>query len=398
MSEKKPPSILVVDDDELVLSSLRGLFALQTDYELREAADAKEGLLEVERAPFDVVISDFLMPGMNGIDFLKEVRRLQPEAVSLLLTGYADKENAIRAINEVGIYHYLEKPWDNDELLNTVRNALERKSLRQQLAQKVSALDKLLREHSDLANRHHSLQKELEMAARVQQSLLPARPPALEGYRFANLYRPSAAVGGDFYDFMPNGANGVILVADVIGHGLQAALTTMLLKGLFHEAAARTANPVEVLADMNTRLHRILPEGMYAAASVVSLSKANPRLAFSNAGLPYPFVLRAAEKRVDEIALAGAPLGLFEGPLAQYETRALELGPGDVMLLGSDGLGTIAAPSGEIFEDRRLRQVLSESTGLDGGEVIQGLMDQALAFGTSPSLPDDVNLVAITRI
>ncbi len=72
------------------------------------------------------------MPQMNGIEFLKEVRRLQPEAVRLLLTGYADKENAIRAINEVGLYHYLEKPWDNQAMLNIIRNALEEKSLRQQ--------------------------------------------------------------------------------------------------------------------------------------------------------------------------------------------------------------------------------------------------------------------------
>ena len=83
-----------------MLSSLRGVFTLQTDYDVHEAATPKEALRHVERARVDVVISDFLMPEMNGIELLKEIKRLQPEAIRLLLTGYADKENAIKAINE----------------------------------------------------------------------------------------------------------------------------------------------------------------------------------------------------------------------------------------------------------------------------------------------------------
>ena len=144
------PSILLVDDEEMVLSSLRGVFTLQTDYDVHEAATPKEALRRVERARVDVVISDFLMPEMNGIELLKEIKRLQPEAIRLLLTGYADKENAIKAINEVGLYHYLEKPWDNEALLNIVRNALSEKGLRRQLSTKVRELDQLLRQHGEL--------------------------------------------------------------------------------------------------------------------------------------------------------------------------------------------------------------------------------------------------------
>ena len=115
---KNTPSILIVDDEEMVLSSLRGVFTLQTDYDVHEASTPKEALSPVGRARVDVVISDFLMPEMKGIELLKEIKLLQPAAIRLLLTGYADKENAIKAINEVGLYHYLEKPWDNDALLN----------------------------------------------------------------------------------------------------------------------------------------------------------------------------------------------------------------------------------------------------------------------------------------
>ena len=397
-SDSKPASILIVDDDELVLSSLRGVFSLQTDYQLHEASEPKKALELVARTPLDVVISDFLMPEMNGIDFLKEVSRLQPDAVRLLLTGYADKENAIRAINEVGLYHYLEKPWDNQAMLMIIRNGLEEKSLRRQLSKKVSDLDKLLREHTELADRHRFLERELEMAARIQRSLLPEKLPSVAGFEFANLYRPCEALGGDFYDFNVDETGAKILVSDVIGHGVQAALTTMLLKGIFQEAAAEAKAPVELLEEMNGRLHRVMPEGMYAAASVVFLEADKSSLKFANAGLPYPFVLRASHKRLDEVALAGPPLGLFgDASIVQYETRGLDLETGDVMLVGSDGIGSITGENGEMFEDKRMRQVLTELAGKQGSDVIGNLMEKALAFGNDQPLPDDVNLLTITR-
>jgi serine phosphatase RsbU (regulator of sigma subunit) len=242
------------------------------------------------------------------------------------------------------------------------------------------------------------LEKELEMAGRVQRSLLPESFPALDGYRLSNLYQPCEAVGGDFYDFVQDREQTVILVSDVIGHGVQAALSTMLLKGIFQETAAKTSDPVELLTEMNGRLHRILPDGMYAAGSVIVLEAGSPELRFANAGLPYPFVLRGGDKRLDEIALAGSPLGLFgDIGIVQYESRSSTLESGDVFLIGSDGIGSIEGEGNEIFEDRRLRQVLAELAGLDGDKVIEQLMEQATLFSNGRPQPDDVNLVAITR-
>ena len=172
----------------------------------------------------------------------------------------------------------------------------------------------------------------------------------------------------------------------------------LIVPRLFQEAAAEAKAPVELLEDMNGRLHRVMPEGMYAAASVVFLEADTSSLKFANAGLPYPFVLRASEKRLDEICLAGPPLGLFgDASIVQYEARGLDLEPGDVMLVGSDGIGSITGENGEMFEDTRMRQVLTELAGTEGSKVIGSLMEEALAFGNGQPLPDDVNLVAITR-
>src|SRR5437879_3875856 len=112
-----PPRVYVVDDDPLVTISLGTALRLETDWEVASENDAARALETMVDDPPDVVLSDLQMPNMDGISFLKEVRRRHPETVLLLLTGYADKESAIAAINEVGIWQYVEKPWDTTDLL-----------------------------------------------------------------------------------------------------------------------------------------------------------------------------------------------------------------------------------------------------------------------------------------
>ena len=89
----------------------------------------------------DLILSDFIMPNMNGIEFLRKAKEIQPNTTQILLTGYADKENAIRAINEVGLYRYIEKPWNNDDLIINIKNGIERSYLLSQLRQKISELE-----------------------------------------------------------------------------------------------------------------------------------------------------------------------------------------------------------------------------------------------------------------
>lgn len=122
-------NILLLDDEPAVVESIRDLMELETDYRVFIATRPLEALGIIKRKSIDVVVTDFLMPEMNGIDFLIKAKKIKENLTSIILTGYADKENAIRAINEVGIYYYIEKPWDNDDLLLIIKNAVERKDL-----------------------------------------------------------------------------------------------------------------------------------------------------------------------------------------------------------------------------------------------------------------------------
>jgi len=139
--ENEEYTVLLVDDEEIVTTSISALLMLETDYDVLVFNSPIEALEEMQHEEIDLVISDYLMPDMNGVEFLMEMKKLQPEAIRIILTAYADKENAIKAINEVGLYQFVEKPWDNDALLLLIRNGLRNRVLWRQLREKMGELD-----------------------------------------------------------------------------------------------------------------------------------------------------------------------------------------------------------------------------------------------------------------
>jgi len=135
-------TIMLVDDEEMVLASLSSFLTLETDYDIVTFLSPLEALEHLKENEVNLIISDYLMPQMDGISFLGQVREFKPDIVRIILTGYADKENAIKAINEVGLFQYIEKPWDNDDLRIIIRNGLERQQLILSLQQKVTEINK----------------------------------------------------------------------------------------------------------------------------------------------------------------------------------------------------------------------------------------------------------------
>jgi two-component system, NtrC family, sensor kinase len=184
----EPVRILCVDDEIAILKAMRRIF-MDSGYEILTAASAGEGLdMLSDNQPIQVVVSDYRMPGMNGVEFLQEVCRKFPDTVRIVLSGYADTASIVSAINEGEIYKFIPKPWNDDELKFAIKNAVERYFLHKK---NVELTEKLQDTNEELRIINDNLERMVDertqellfqnQALRSSQNILDALPVAVVG-------------------------------------------------------------------------------------------------------------------------------------------------------------------------------------------------------------------------
>jgi serine phosphatase RsbU (regulator of sigma subunit) len=397
---RRPPVILIVDDEAVVTQSLSALLELETEYRVLTYQSPAKALKTIQDSPVDLVISDFLMPEMNGLEFLSAVKRLYPDVPRIMLTGYADKENSIRAINEIGLFQYIEKPWDNDQLKLIINNALAHKSLSETLTARIHDLDVAMRERERLAERNELLSEELSLAQRLQREMLPPRLPNTDRIAFSAEYLPAMEVGGDFYDVIPlAGGKLGILVADLTGHGIQAALSTAVLKFAFSDFKTCDCSPEDIIRGMNRALLRALPTETFAAAMVLIIDMKTAECRFLNAGLPHPFLLHRGARRAERVIANGFILGVIDEELYKpEEEQRIALSKGDFLMVYTDGLSEVQNEAGELFDQSELRERLESEAGGSGAEISGKLITASKEYGRRDHRWDDITVFGIDLI
>lgn len=401
------PVVVIVDDEPAITATLRTFLQLETDYEIHTFESPIDALGQLPRLGCDVLISDFLMPEMDGITFLSRVREFDRDLPLILLTGYADKENAIRAINEVGLFQYVEKPWDNEQLRLILQNGLRQQNLARALRDKIGELDSAITRLTSLEARDQFVRSELEMARRIQQSLLPGSPPRLPGLQIESHYLPLLEVGGDFFDFHSADGRVELLIADVVGHGIQAALLTSMVKALFRECLAQQMSPSATLEYLNARLLELTPTDRFVTAIAASVDVRERRVRIANAGHPPPYRLAEGTGRPEMLSRGELPLGLMPvGTGPPYVEHEIRCEPGDRLFLYTDGLPDVLSPAGELFGDRELWTALERATGRGSGKPgsdpgepggsLGGLvLEAAKRFAADLDPVDDINIVTL---
>jgi serine phosphatase RsbU (regulator of sigma subunit) len=250
----------------------------------------------------------------------------------------------------------------------------------------------------DLAQAQRSrMELELELARRVQASLLPSELPNIAGFDLAGAWRSATEVAGDFYDVFPL-ADGrwVMVIADVAGKGAPAALCMMMIYSLIRMTAKPSLRPAEVIAEVNRSLAAQMPGETFVTVLYAILDPTNHTVTFTNAGHNRPIVRRASRApRLEELHQAGLPIGLFDEISLTDVTISLD--PGDVLVTYTDGLTESFDAYDEMFgEERLLRliEVVSEPSA-------QGLVDRILAdvaaFEDGMPQSDDITLLLVRR-
>lgn len=243
------------------------------------------------------------------------------------------------------------------------------------------------------------LARELDIAHQIQASLLPKQLPAIPGWHVAAHWQPARAVGGDFYDFIqfPDGRVGLV-IGDVSGKGVPAALMMATTRSVFRAAAERLVSPSAVLEHANHLLRSDMPPNMFVTCLYALLDPASGALEFANAGHNLPILI--SPDGVLELRAIGMPLGLMPG--MTYEGQRSDLSPASALLLYSDGLVESHNPDRDMFGSDRLRAFLakwpSPSRQDHAPHLIPSLLDALSAFTGPNSEPeDDITLLTLER-
>lgn len=235
-----------------------------------------------------------------------------------------------------------------------------------------------------------SLAQELETARRIQASILPRAAPRVAGLRVAVRYQPMTAVAGDLWDFLAADGRVGLLVADVSGHGVPAALVASMVKVAFEAQRGAEAQPAEVVAGMNAALCRVL-DGPFVTAIYASLSPGEGRLRFAGAGHPPALLWRAGPRRVERLSENGLLMG-FDGA-ARYAAGEVTVAPGDRLLLFTDGLIEATDARDEQFGLERLERILADCAALDPEALADWLLAELRSFRGAPGFEDDLTLL-----
>ncbi|MBC7478669.1 MAG: SpoIIE family protein phosphatase [Pseudorhodobacter sp.] len=400
ISANQRPRVLIVDDSR----AQRRILAVQLarwGYDLTEADSGEAALALCLETRFDIVLSDWMMPGMTGLDLCSAFRVLPREGYGyfILLTSKSEKAEIADGL-ENGADDFLAKPVNSDELRARLRAGERIVSMHRELVEKNRLVGSTL---DQLQKLYDSLDRDLIEAKKLQQSLIRDRDIDFGRGKAALMMQPSGHVGGDLVgSFVIDERRIAVFSVDVSGHGVASAMMTARLAGLLSGGSpdqnialrmavdgGRDAYPPEQVA---YRLNRMMIEDVqveqYFTMAYAEIDLDSGHVQMVQAGHPHPVVLRR-RGRIEVLGNGGLPIGLIPG--ATYEAVSTTLYPGDRLFLMSDGVTECPNTDGEELGTEGLLALLGKSADLTSTNLLQALLWDLEAFSGHDGFPDDVS-------
>jgi sigma-B regulation protein RsbU (phosphoserine phosphatase) len=394
-------TVLIVDDEELNRDGLARRLQRQ-DYEVATARNGREAIEILGGRRFDLVLLDIMMPGMNGLEVLRFLRRVDSlvDLPIIMVTAKGESEDVVEAF-ELGANDYVTKPLDFPVVLARIRTQL---ALRQAIAQvkelegKLDAHNRDLRVATDeltTANDRHL--RDLESAGRVQRAFLSALPPEIPGARFAWAFEPCSQLASDYLNvFHLDDSHAGLCLLDVSGHGVTAAFLSVIVSQLLARVADGTGSafsPAEVAARLSRELTPEASAGHSFSLLYGLLALGTGEFRFVSAGNPGPVHLTEG-KPPGRLEATGLPIGVGNG---EYKEQVVSLKAGDRLVLYADGLTEVRNPDGEHFGARRLLAALDEGRGLPLADAIDVLLRTVEEWRGNQPRQDDISVLLVER-
>jgi phosphoserine phosphatase RsbU/P len=379
--------LLLVDDNEDNLYTLTRRLRRQGYEQLESAADGEQALELLKSKPFDLVLLDVMMPGLNGYEVLERMRgdeRLRHVPV-IMISALDEIDSVIRCI-ELGAEDYLSKPFNPTLLRARVGASLEKKRLRDEIVRALSQIE-----------------AELQTARQVQMSMVPTEFRVPTPDRPVEVYailKPARRVGGDLYDFFwDDDGRMYFVVADVSDKGTPAALfmartKTMLrmVATLYRAPGGSPMQPHRIIEKVNEELSLENEQGMFVTVFLGILDPESATLSYCNAGHNKPYLLR--QNGITRVAgVHGKPLGIR--PDFTYQTESFTLHPGDGLFVYTDGITEAFDRNKELFSDERLEDALRSLAAASAMEVVAGVVERVRQFAADTAQSDDIAAMAL---
>lgn len=387
--------ILLVDDNPVLLMTVAAMLR-KHGHEVVLAADGMEAWERLQHDDIRLVISDWMMPGLDGPTLCRRVREadLPHYVYFMLLTGREGKESLVVGM-DAGADDFLVKPVDREELRVRVR-----------AGQRVLELEQMLAERNQrLQQAYGTMRQDLESAAAMQKALLP--PPAVHaGVRFEWLFRPSHIIGGDMFGYFPLDERYLTFyLLDVAGHGIPSALLSftvnkILSQGIGGDSLLRcperlTPVPAEaVVAELNRRFQLEDSSLLYFTMVYGILDNQTGQVSLVRAGHPAPIYLAQGG---DSTTLSDGDLAVGMMPDTIFHPIALQLTPGDRLIIYSDGVSDCVDPQGVPFSGERLQGLLQSTQGQPLDTCIRTVGTALRDWKGDENYADDISLLALER-
>jgi serine phosphatase RsbU (regulator of sigma subunit)/HPt (histidine-containing phosphotransfer) domain-containing protein len=371
--------VLLVDDDAESIQAVHSI--LKDEYKVRVAMTGAKALdlAEFGVVP-DLILLDVVMPDIDGYEVCSRLKanRSTQDIPVIFLTGRIEVADETRGF-KVGAIDYIRKPFSPPIVKARVRTQL------------------MLRDaHQTVARQLTTINTELEMARQVQLAILPPETPKIRGLEVAARYIPMSSVAGDFYDFIGVDEKHVgILIADVSGHGLAAALIASMLQAALAAQSVHASQPARVLEGLNQALSGKFPSHFVTAAYLfLDLQKGTAN--YAGAGHPPLLLWRKKSGSTAEVLENGLMLG--PSPDSTYSQITWPLESGDKIVLFTDGIVEARNPAGEEFGMNRLKRFVEQNHALPADRFGDALLDRlrhwsGQARGEAQS--DDITLLAV---
>jgi phosphoserine phosphatase RsbU/P len=388
-----PLQALVVDDDP-TLQALLTAFLESHGYAVACCGDGQEALGRLDEGGFNLVVTDWHMPRMDGLALCRAIRaRASDSYVYCVMLTAAVDEDALVAAMEAGVDDFVTKPLRPAEL-----------GARLRAAERVLALEaSMAARNRELSEAYAQLSRDLELARSLQQGLLPA-PRTFGRVLVEGMFEPSSFVGGDLYAyFQPSPGLLAFYLADISGHGVAAAMLAVAAQNQLEEVtrqvvgAAAAGVPArrlapEVVGRFNRRFVRTSDDGLYLTAVFGLLELDTGVAALVHAGHPPALYAAGPQGNYAPVGQPGLPVGILEQ--ADWEACEVQLQPGARLVLYSDGITECSGAGGEAFGEERLRQLL-QAAQAQGAAGACTAAREALRRWRSGGFEDDVTLLAL---